>query len=268
VIRLFAFVAVAVCAALTLAILFGAMPPPPPPSGLRYGISLLAALPHPTTTAGWALAVATTGLFSLIGLFSQLGETRRRFRADIAPYLRIDLAPGGIGGTWSPPDASRIGSDLTFPDLNGGRSREQSPLDDWAGATPIYLWVENRQTGTAGIADNVQVGIEFRFPDRTDPTTYWRDYHEVRFSYLEAEHLNRYEIARIDPQIPSLEGVVVAVRYETMFRRYSTWAHGSAGFSLVDGRVTNDRVAFREREGRLGRQRDRLAYWWHSLRRG
>ncbi len=225
--------------------------------------SALRAFPHPTTTAGWALSVATLSLFSLIGLFSQLGETRRRFRADVAPYLRVDLSPFGPAGSWAPP-VDRIGSDLTFADLNPDEAREASALDSWSGDIPIYLWVENRQTGSAGIADNVQVEVELEFPDRSDPETLWRVTSLVRFSYLEAGHLNRYEIARVDQDIPFITGAVTEIRYETMFRRYSTWGHGSAAFSFRNGHLLNERVAFRQREGWLGRLYERRPHAWRG----
>ena len=203
-------------------------------------------LPWPRTAQEGTLLVACLGLLSLIGLFRQLGETQRRFRAEVAPYLRVDLSLDVPGGTWVAPDDGTEMSKLTFEDLNEGESLGRSALDDWAGLTPIYLWARNLQERPGGIADDVLLLVELEYPDKVtgDP---WIDRLAVRFSYLEAGHLNRYEVARVDTQVPWLTGRILQVRYATMFGRLSTWAHGSAEFEWRNGKIVNIRRGFRER---------------------
>lgn len=249
---------IGVFAVLILTVYFGTDLNSAEPSIHKSLAGMTGSFPRPTTTAGWALAVATLSMASLVALFSQLGETKRRFRSDIAPYLRVDLAPEGLRGTWTPYDPPE--TDLTWEDLNPRTPREQSPLDRWTGAVPIYLWVKSTQESVGGIADNVKVAFDLTFPDHDEPDIEWRNTREVSFSYLEPDHLNRYEVARFDPSIPYLIGEVTEIRYGTIFGRFSAWAHGSTRFEWSSGRLINDRRAYRQREGVVGRQRERLLY--------
>lgn len=207
--------------------------------------------PHPETIAGWTLLLAAASLFGLFGLWQQLRDARRRFRAEVEPYLRVDLAPADIEGTWSPrrePD-----TDLTYESFNPGKAPPASDLDRWPGDRPIYLWVENTQRAAGGVADQVQIRMQFRFPDNVDPTIEWLVERAVVFAYLEAGHLNRYEVVSVAKDIPWMTGSVTGVSYRDMFGQWSSWAHGSAGFAWNSSGIEHMRRVSRARSGLRGR---------------
>ena len=215
----------------------------------------LESVPHPETVAGWTLLLATFSLLGLFGLWQQLRDARRRFRAEVQPYLRIDLAPAGIEGTWTPrrePD-----TDLSYESFNPGETAPPSDLDRWPGDLPIYLWVENTQRAAGGVADTVRILMEFRFPDNVDPAVEWLVQRPVVFAYLEAGHLNRYEVAKVAPDIPWMTGSVIGIGYRDMFGQWSSWAHGSAGFTWNSSGIEHIRRVSRARSGLLG-QFDRV----------
>lgn len=203
--------------------------------------------------AGFTAMLATVGLVSFFFLGSQLGETRKRFRAETAPYLRVDLSPvpNNTAGTLKPPE--KVNSVLDWESLNPGSPRPNSGLDQWAGEMPIYLWVQNQQTSKGGIADRVRIRVVLEFPERivrpgqTQPAT-WVETQRIRFSYLEPEHINQYEIARVDPAIPFLRGYIFRLGYRTLFGVDSGWAHGSMAFEWSGGRLVNERDILREPE--------------------
>lgn len=98
---------------------------------------------------------------------AQLRDARNRFRAELAPYLRVDLSPdlnSFKGASWGPsrdPD-----TDLTYGDLSPSGEPSPSVLDGWRGSVPVFLWVENRQTAPQGVADSVRIEIEIEAPER------------------------------------------------------------------------------------------------------
>lgn len=207
-------------------------------------------IPHPETVGGWTLLLAAFSLLGLLGLWQQLRDARRRFRAEVEPYLRIDLAPAHIEGTWTPrrePD-----TELTYEAINGGVSPPGSAMDQWEGEVPIYLWVENTQSAVGGIADRIKLLLEFGFPDRNDSSIEWQVEKTVVFAYLEPGHLNRYEVARVSETVPWMTGAVTGVRYSDMFGQWSSWAHGSAEFEWTPPGIEHTRRAFRARTGLRG----------------
>jgi hypothetical protein len=162
----------------------------------------------PETAAEWgALGEVTAALAAFIGLVAvalvlrQLRDSRNRFRAELAPYLRVDFTFRAAIGTWTPPATAN--STLTFADLNPGVDEPRLRLHDWPGETSIELWVANQQADSAGIADRVLVRLEIESLDKEDENAVWVDEIQVQFSYLEPAHVNCYVVARVDPRFRS-----------------------------------------------------------------
>lgn len=206
----------------------------------------------PEWAAAGELASAAFALLAVAILLkglSQIRDSRDRFRAEVAPYLRVDLSPDATrfrGATWEP--SREPTHDLTFSDINP-TDQPLTTLASWAGDVPVFLWVENQQRGAAGVADDIVVTIELAYPDPVSPDIELGEVQYVQFSYLEPGHLNRYLVATVSPAIPFLSGAVTRISYADTWRRQLSWAHGSAEFQMRDGVLQNVRTTFRRRRG-------------------
>lgn len=196
--------------------------------------------------ATWVIAGATAiGLAAIILVYRQRQEAQRRFRVELGPYVRIDFAIDESGGTWTPPDATKIDNDLTFADLNSDEPADVGMLDSWRGNRDICLWIRNMQDLPTGVADNISVEVELDVPD-PEEDIFWRETFEVTFAYLAPGQMIRYVLASVSNEIPYLAGRITSVRYSDMYGSTLAFAHGSTEFEFRENQsMINERNVFR-----------------------
>jgi hypothetical protein len=189
--------------------------------------------------------VAVVGLIGLVFFYKQNRDSMRRFRVELGPYLRVDLAPDVSGGTWAPPARESLSNALTASDI-GEESSDLGGLRDWPGKAEICIWLWNTQPHTAGIAHRIWVDVEFVFPDATEASVERVLKFELHIAYLAPGQRIRYLVASISDQIPWITGRVTGVRYLDLYERELRFAQGSAEFRLEGSKLLNERHVFRE----------------------
>jgi hypothetical protein len=192
-----------------------------------------------------AAASAVAGLVAVVWVYRQTLESQRRFRVELGPYLRVDFGPEVTSGTWQPPPLDQVRNRLTYEDVNPGATPEPTPLDAWPGDMSVCVWLYNTQTHAAGVAHDVEVDVELRFPDRTEHDVVHELTVQLRVTYLEPEQRIQYLVASVDGGIPSLVGRVSRLKYLDLYEHPLSFGHGSAAFTLDTGALTNERVFFR-----------------------
>ena len=200
-------------------------------------------------------AFAAAGLIGIAILWRQVGaqrqqlvQERQRFRVELSPYLRLDLGPELPTGTWAPPRSDLIDNALTFQDVHPGITADLGAIAAWPGSVDICVWLWNMQSQVSGIADNIEIEVEFEVPDRNDPDVVWTIPFQLTFAYLAAGQRIRYLIASVSDETPFLRGRITVVRYSNMYGDRLSFAHGSAAFSWEGQSLTNERYIFRGEE--------------------
>lgn len=192
-----------------------------------------------TVAAVATAGIASAGLITMLYLREQVRGLRQQTRMQLAPYLRIDLAPDSTEGTWTPkpPDD---GFSFDFGAFNPG-SIEEDPFPNAHGddEVDICLWVENRQAEPGGIATNVEIQMRFEVGagDVPDVVEYKLELH-----YVEPRKRLRYRIGRVSKSA-RLTGEVTAIVYLDMYGKSRSFGYGSAAF-VMNGSLENRRVVF------------------------
>lgn len=194
-------------------------------------------------------AVALAGLIGVTLLRNEARRARQQMRAEIGPYLRIDLYTEFDGGTFSPPIDSAPRYDWAA--FNPG-PRPDSHIDPWIlpSGVPILLRVGNQQEHRAGVAHSVSIDVELQVPVRGDSSDNEPLQHveTVTFHYVEPGKAVIYEIARLDSSIPFVTGRVQSIIYFDLFNRPLHFGHGSGAFEVetAGGVHVNSRRVFYE----------------------
>jgi hypothetical protein len=206
---------------------------------------------------GWsaAAAIATmlttltafAGLVGLLHLRSEARRARQQMRADIGPYLRVDLFVSAPGGTYAQPSPDSA-TYYSWDQFNPGASEPPTAVDPWrtGDGTPLLLRVENQQKHAAGIAHNLEIILEIYVPSANAPLDDDPVQHvqTVQFHYVEPGRSVGYEVARLDPQIPYITGRVQSITYHDLFGSTLHFAHGSGIVEVGGGVHVNSRKIF------------------------
>lgn len=188
-------------------------------------------------------SIAAIGLVGLWFVRQQIRQGRQQSRVEVGPYLRVDLAPDVVGGTWQPPEADERYT-FTYADFNPGEPEPRSPLDEWPSLDEpidVWLWMSNHQRHPGGVAHNVEVLVELVIPQHSDVERPVQIEFRVQVHYIEPGRQIRYRIARVPREIPYARGRVMSLRYSDMYGNAMAFAHGSTNFEwsapfLVNGR--------------------------------
>ena len=194
------------------------------------------------TVVGAGAAIA--GLAALLLIYHQSEESRRRFRVELGPYLRVDFGPATARGTWEPPPDAALRNILTAANISDQRP-DLGALSAWPGDVEICIWLKNLQEHPAGIAHAVEVVVLLRFTDPADPAAEQTLELQLRIAYLEPGQHIRYLVASVSADIPTVRGEVTKIRYLDLYERELAFAHGSAEFRMERGKITNERHVFR-----------------------
>lgn len=230
--------------------------------GVSTASGVVAVLAIVGVVSGWAAvgAVATSiaALGALAGLVAlwflrsqvvlfreQLSGFRQQTRMQLAPYLRVDLAPHRTDGTWTPPEVPAE-YQFTYRDFNPEAEAAPDIFEGWSSEdeVPVYLWLANRQTHPGGVARNIVVNIEVRTPAVDGSNDVVVNHYNVDLHYLEPERQIQYLVGSVSTTIPHLAARVAAVAYSDMYGNPLSFAHGSSAFTWDGSRLVNERVVF------------------------
>ena len=196
--------------------------------------------------------VAIAGLVGIVLLRSEARRARQQMRAEIGPYLRVDVYTEFPGGTFVPPADNAPRYDWAA--FNLSEPRPPSHLDAWlkSDGVRVLLRVENQQTHRAGVAHSIAIDVEIQVPSTDDPSGEpLRHTEAVTFHYVEPGKAVMYEVSRLNPDIPFVTGRVLSIVYFDLFNRPLHFAHGSGTFEVGSAggiHVNSRRVFFEEIE--------------------